>query len=205
MTGQPNLLDFDHPARFLPFADPAHEPDWLSRDDPERPGWLTRDEERFTTYCLRQLDELDRRAREPSAEAREALDLLWSHRDKSLERSLPIILDNIGWTQEQYRTAQRRKLEEYETDARRTGPTRADPRDRDERPSALAAQDIAKLRFVIFPRFWGKQNRKRPSSAEIAAYRQGRTDQDQPRCTPSEAESWYENNHVNRQWKGWRA
>lgn len=192
MTGQPDMFDFDHPSRFLPFADPAHEPDWSSRDDPERPDWLTRDEERFTAYCLRQLDELDRRAKEPSAEVRSAIDLLWTHRDVDLERLLPIFLDNIGWTREQYRTAQRRKQEEYETEATRTGPTRADPSTRNERASAAAAQDIAKLRFVIFPRFWDRKKRSGPSADEIAASRHG--------CTRSEAESWYENDKVRKRW-----
>ena len=200
MTGQPIMFDFDHPSRFLPFADPAHAPDWLSRTDPQRPRWLTTDEEALAQYCLDQLDELDRRAMALSAEASEAINLLWRNRDKSLEGSLGIFLDNIGWTREQYETAKRRKSEERDTEQMRSGPTRADPRRRNELPSALAAQDIAKLRFVIFPRFWDRKNRKRPSAEQIAARRQGLTDKQEPRCTPSEAESWYENNNVAAFW-----
>lgn len=184
-------LNPDNPARFLPFADPAHDPDWLSRNDPARPAWLSRDEETFTAYCLTQLGELDRRACTLNRESAAVLDLLWRNRDAEMERCLPLFLDMIGWSREQFERAKRRKLEEWEVEATRAGPTKAGP-DRQRLPSALAAQDIAKLRFVIFPRFWDRQNRKRPSAEEIAARRHG--------CTPAEAESWYENNRVKHRW-----
>lgn len=185
------------PARYLPFADPGHEPDWLSRDDPDLPRWLTTDEEAFMLYCIEQLGELDRRANRATDRSRAMLDMLWQHREVDFDRHLPIFLDIIGWTRDQFETARRRKLEEYSTDTTRTGPTLADPQAREGSASALAAHDIAKLRFVIFPRFWGRKRRKRPSAEAIAARRQG--------CSPTAAESWYENEGVNKQWSSVQA
>ena len=185
-------LRFTDPRRYLPFADPAHAPDWPSRDDPERPVWGGTDEKRFTDYCLRQLDELDRRARIWSAEETEMLPKLFEAVAKLDVRSLT--------GQERALAAMGIDWAEFEKRSRRAkagqggpGPTVADPAARASLPVALAAQDMAKLRFVIFPRFWGRQRLTRPRPEEIAARRQG--------CDASAAASWYENNRIAEEWR----
>lgn len=181
------------PGHFLPFANPSFAPDWLSRDDPERPPWPTgsQDAKRFTAYCIRKLDELDRRAVIPS----DALDVLWAagiEENRDYKRLLPRFLDEIGIDQQEYERLKRRERERLQTGRERKGPTKADPIDRAQLLSARAAHDMAKLRFVIYPRFWGRKNLTLPSVQEIASTRQG--------CKASAADAWFEDNGVRKQW-----
>jgi hypothetical protein len=186
---------------YLPFADPMHAPEWAPE---ERPGWLSRpaDFPAFAAFCLRQLDELDRRAAGAAAQASASnpiMDALWSSSEdenRQFRRQLPRFLDEIGMDREEYQTRKRREMERLATEQDRRGPTKADPDKRQHLPAALAAQDMAKLRFVIFPRFWGRKNLASPWLGMIAAQRRG--------CEPSAAESWYENNRVRKQWGGGR-
>lgn len=185
-------LSFTDPRRFLPFADPAHAPDWSSRDDPDRPAWGTTDEARFTAYCIRQLEELDRRALLWSDEEREMLpDLFaaisrWDLKSLAKEEQMLAAI-GLDWQQFEKRS---RRAQAGQTG---TGPTVSDPAARAKLPAALAAQDMAKLRFVIFPRFWNRQRLTRPSAEEIAAQRYG--------CDKTAAASWYENNRVAQEWR----
>lgn len=187
------------PRYFLSFADPGHVPDWAAED---RPGWLERpaDFPAFAAFCLRQLDELDRRATAAAAAQTSApdpiMDALWtasSEENEEYRRQLPRFLDEIGMERQDYETRKRREMERLATERERRGPTKADPDKRQHLPAALAAQDMAKLRFVIFPRFWGRKNLSRPWPDKIAAQRRG--------CTEAEARSWYNNNGVPAHWE----
>jgi hypothetical protein len=187
------------PDRFLLFADPGFAPDWPSRDDPARPKWPTgrADAPPFVAYCLAQLVELDRRAaaleRERPSPMLDALFEASEEESRDYRRLLPRFLDEIGMDRAEFEKRKRREAERLFSDTQRRGPTRADPYERHMSPTARAAEDMAKLRFVIFPRFWGRKNISAPSVSEIAAQRWG--------CKSSAAESWYENEGVSKKWK----
>lgn len=149
------------PAHYVPFADPAFAPDWRPEDRPDWPAKPTGEAaDAFGAYCLRQLDELNRRAwmlRQKGTRPNPMMDRLWEASREyhgEYERQLPHFLDMIGMSREEYEKLILRRLEEDDAGESRRGPTKNAPRSGDRHPSSLAAEDMAKLRFVIFPRFW---------------------------------------------------
>ena len=149
------------PAVFLPFANPAFAPDWLSRADPARPNWPPSGNERvaaFVAYCVHQLEELDRRAAAQLSPFADTLLAASEEENRDYLQHVARFLDEIGMDREEYEKLKRRERERLVTGRERRGPTRADSIQRGQPPSACAAEDMAKLRFVIYPRFWAHEN-----------------------------------------------
>ncbi len=156
----PSMIDA---MRYVPFADPAFAPDWVAEDRPDWPLDPREDGiEKFESFCRRQLSELDKRASLPSvAISEERKDYLF-HRMRFLEE--------IGMQIDEYERIKLRISAKRETVLKSigqapakisVGPTVNAPRSDEKHPSSLASEDIAKLRYVIFPRFW--------SASEICA------------------------------------
>jgi hypothetical protein len=168
----------------LKFADPAYQPDWVPATD--QPPWETHtDAQRaaFKSYVNVQLDELERRIRQERVqqlEADETLPDLMRQVADGLQRGLSVAqvrmddfkAEHPGATVQDFMKWERRLLERRETGSVRRGPTKADPGERANHPTMLAAFDVRRMRQVIFPRFWNHRNRTtRPTAEDIAAER----------------------------------
>jgi hypothetical protein len=186
--GGRGVTDLD---RYKPYADRHYAPDW---DTSDRPSFNTvTDEQRanFIAYCLRQLDELDRRVAEtltldqtdhPGRSRHWHPDLMiqrmwYAGADERHQHAR--FLEQIGMTPDQYEKARRQmddRMARADEDGfaadPRTGPPVRDPAERAADGSAMAAIDMWKLRQVIFPRVWGRKNRERaPKAEDIASQR----------------------------------
>lgn len=184
----PADLSPNDPRRYLPYADPSFDPDWQVEDVPE---WVMRKDQfpPFQDFCLDQLIELDRRARAMTLDQFAALAVSLSRADFSSTVAQLETLEAAGLNWEEIEKRKRRKSAGQEG---KDGPTVADPAARRMLPAAHAAQDMAKLRYVIVPRFWQRTNLPSPFLEEIAAERHD--------CTPSEARSWFKNNGIPSEW-----
>lgn len=183
-------LTFDDPRRFLPYADPDFDLEWKSDDTP---AWLTSKNQfpAFSDFCLRQLEELDRRAMAMTGEQFALLVAALSRADFSPAFSRLEEYKQMGMSWEE---AERRKRRIAAGQSGKDGATVADPNARRMLPAARAALDMAKIRYVIVPRFWNRTNLPSPFLEEIAAERHD--------CTPSEARSWFKNNGTPSSWSG---
>ena len=181
-------LTFDDPRRFLPYADPKFDPEWKADD---KPGWLTSKDQfpAFRDFSLRQLEELDRRAMAITEEQFGSLVAALSRVDFKPTFAELEKYKQLGMSWEE---AERRKRRIAAGQGGKDGATVAHPNARRMLPAARAALDMAKIRYVIVPRFWSRQNLPSPFLEEIAAQRHD--------CTPSEARSWFKNNGTPSSW-----
>jgi hypothetical protein len=180
-------------ARFKLYADHEYAPDWATSDRPSFNPVTDEQRAAFIVYCLRQLDELDRRVSETLMQDRSDLPgrgRHW-HPDLMIQRMWYAgaaerhqharFLEQIGMTPDEYERARRQmddRMARADEDGlaadRRTGPASRDPIERATDKTAIAAMDMWKLRRVIFPRFWGRKNRERaPKAEDIASQRHG--------------------------------
>lgn len=186
----PADLSTNDPRRFLPFGDPAYAPDWVAED---RPEWLTKKDQfpAFRDFCLCQLDELDRRANEMTGEQFAALARALAGANFAPTVAVLQSFDDAGisWTE-----LEKRKRRVATGRVGESGPTVADPAERAMLPVARAAMDMAKVRYVIVPRFWPpRKNLPSPWLEMIAAERN--------KCSPTAARSWFKNNGLPEAWR----
>jgi hypothetical protein len=168
----------------LRFADPGYQPDWAPAAD--QPPWDTNTEPQraaFKSYVNAQLDELERRVREErirQLEEDEQVPELIRQLGEGLQRGFSVAQARIadwkaehpGRSMDDYMKWERRLFERRETGKVRRGPTKADIGDLARHPTTLAAIDVRRMRYVLFPRLWGRKNRTiKPTAEEIAADR----------------------------------
>lgn len=185
----PTDLSINDPRRFLPFADPAYAPDWIAED---RPDWLNRKDQfpDFRDFCLRQLNELDRQAAGMIGEQFAALTraLAGANFAPTIAHVQSFKEAGICWTE-----LEKRKRRVKSGQVGESGATVADPAERAMLPAARAAMDMAKIRYVIVPRFWPpRKNLPSPWLEMIAAERN--------KCSATKARSWFKNNGIPEVW-----
>jgi hypothetical protein len=168
----------------LKFVNPEYQPDWMPAED--QPPWDTNTEAQravFKSYVNAQLDELERRIRAEriaQLEADETLPETIRQLADGVQRGFAIAHVRVedfkalhpGATVNDLIKWERRMIEQRETGKVRRGPTKADPGEQANHSTVLAAFDVRRMRYVIFPRFWGRKNRtSKPTAEEIAAER----------------------------------
>jgi hypothetical protein len=162
------------PSLYVPFADPSFAPDWVAGDRPDWPN-DPRDaqEARFRAYCLSQLNELEKRAVPTPDGDSEAIEA-WAKLSGAMlpalraiksdfEANPPPLWRATGLDPKDLDRHQRIQIERRRKEAAgersQPGKIANAPGSKDEHPSWLAAEEMAKLRFVIFPRLWSSEER----------------------------------------------